>query len=83
MGSQDDLQTFLQPVQSSQLNDLLMCFENVKPAPELDHASETVDMLLGSIYLFSDLNIVSGQVGCCPLGEARGALHSAILQVSL
>ena len=40
-------------------------------------------MLLESVYLFSDFNIVSGQVGCCPLGEARGTLHSAILQVSL
>ena len=60
-----------------------MCCENVKPASGLDHVSEAVDMLLESIYLFSDLNVVSGQVGCCPLGEARGTFHSAILQISL
>jgi hypothetical protein len=55
----------------------------MKPAAGLDHVSEAVDMPLKSVYLFSDFNIVSGQVGCCPLGEARGTLHSAILQVSL
>lgn len=49
----------------------------------LNCVSEAVDKLLESLYLFSDFNIVRGQVGCCPLGEARGTLHSAILQVSL
>jgi len=83
MGSQEELQTSLHPIQSSQLNDLLMCCQNMKPAAGLDHVSEAVDMPLKSVYLFSDFNIVSGQVGCCPLGEARGTLHSAILQVSL
>jgi len=51
--------------------------------PSLDHVSEAVNKLLESLYLFSDFNIVSGQVGCCPLGETRGTFHAAILQVSL